>query len=783
MAKKKAAAPVAADGPVIPDAIERWDTARLIPYARNARSHSPEQVAEIAGSIREFGWTNPVLADPTGDIIAGHGRVLAAHLLKMPAVPVIVLGHLSEIQKRALRLADNRIALNAGWDEELLRLELSELVELGGDTAGLGFSEAELAKLLGPAVASGPSGPGLRERFGLPPFSVFDARRGEWQDRKRLWIASGVESLEGRDENLMFSAFANPKTDPAGVKIRKVGPGTSVFDPVLCETLVNWFSPAGGLVLDPFAGGSVRGLVSGALGRRYLGVDLRPEQVEANRAQAAVQALPGSPLSAMGSGPPVDGSGDSMPALTPVERRGDVYLKRDDEFCIGGGRGGKVRTCWGLAQGAVGLVTAGSRSSPQVNIVAQIARRLGIPCRVHTPLGDLSPEVLMAQDAGAEVVQHKAGYNSVIIARARADALESGWREIPFGMECAEAVEATAAQVANLPADVMRIVMPVGSGMSLAGVLTGLVRFGRSDVKVVGVVVGADPAVRLRKYAPPGWEGMVELEKAGMEYNEAPPETVFRGVALDPIYEAKAVRFLRPGDLLWVVGCRASVAPAAAPSSLIVPEWRVGDSRTIDVICVGAEADFLLSCPPYADLEVYSEDPADLSTMEYDAFVAAYREIIAKSCALLKPDRFAAFVVGDIRDKKGRYRNFVGDTINAFLDAGLHLWNDAILINAVGSLALRCAKPFLQSRKLGHSHQNVLIFAKGDGFEAAAAAGALRPGSALCPFQASRQFEQGHENVLLFVKGSAKTAAAACGDPSQWVDPRQEPVDESPGGE
>jgi ParB-like chromosome segregation protein Spo0J len=109
--------------------IEGWSLSRLIPYARNARTHSDAQVAQIAGSIAAFGFNNPVLVDPAGGIIAGHGRVLAARKLGLTEVPIIVLGHLSENEKRAFMIADNKLALNAGWDEEMLRLELQALAE------------------------------------------------------------------------------------------------------------------------------------------------------------------------------------------------------------------------------------------------------------------------------------------------------------------------------------------------------------------------------------------------------------------------------------------------------------------------------------------------------------------------------------------------------------------------------------------------------------------------------------------------------------------------------
>jgi DNA modification methylase len=122
--------------------------ATLIPYARNARTHSSAQVALIAGSIREFGFTNPVLVDGASGIIAGHGRVLAARKLGLASVPVIELAHLSEAQKRAYVLADNRLAEQAGWDQELLALEIGELAELGVDLPALGFEAAELNRLL-----------------------------------------------------------------------------------------------------------------------------------------------------------------------------------------------------------------------------------------------------------------------------------------------------------------------------------------------------------------------------------------------------------------------------------------------------------------------------------------------------------------------------------------------------------------------------------------------------------------------------------------------------------
>ena len=128
--------------------IEMLGIGLLIPYAKNSRTHSPEQVAQIAGSIREFGFTNPVLIDEQNSIIAGHGRVMAARKLNMPDVPCIRLVGLTETQKRAYVIADNKLALNAGWDNELLALELKELEDAGFDMELTGFSDEEIATLL-----------------------------------------------------------------------------------------------------------------------------------------------------------------------------------------------------------------------------------------------------------------------------------------------------------------------------------------------------------------------------------------------------------------------------------------------------------------------------------------------------------------------------------------------------------------------------------------------------------------------------------------------------------
>jgi ParB family transcriptional regulator, chromosome partitioning protein len=128
--------------------IEQVSIEALIPYARNSRTHSDAQVAQIAASIKEFGFTNPVLIDEDGGIIAGHGRTLAARKLGLGEVPCLRLAYLSEAQKKAYIIADNKLALNAGWDDEMLKVELSELKELDFDLSLIGFDVDELQKLV-----------------------------------------------------------------------------------------------------------------------------------------------------------------------------------------------------------------------------------------------------------------------------------------------------------------------------------------------------------------------------------------------------------------------------------------------------------------------------------------------------------------------------------------------------------------------------------------------------------------------------------------------------------
>jgi DNA modification methylase len=271
----------------------------------------------------------------------------------------------------------------------------------------------------------------LRDKFIEPPFSVLDTKQGGWQKRKKQWNNLGIKSEVGRE------AKVNANLRPIkGNRDRFKDKQTSIFDPALCEVLYHWFCPEGGMILDPFAGGSVRGIVANKLGYKYTGFDIRQEQIDSNREQAA--------------------------NILPVNNQ---------------------------------------------------------------------------------------------------------------------------------------------------------------------------------------------------------------------------------------------------------PNWYVGDSNKLLNDAV-REYDFMFSCPPYADLEVYSDMDGDISNMNYADFLTAYRSIIAKSCGVLKNGAFACFVVGDVRGKDGNYIGFVSDTIKAFEACGMGFYNEAILLNQLGNAAMRASCVFPKSQKLVKVHQNIVVFKK-----------------------------------------------------------------------
>lgn len=191
--------------------IEMWPLERLLPYDRNARTHSDEQVDQIAASIERFGFTNPVLASSDGGVIAGHGRLMAAKQLGLAEVPVVLLDHLSDEERRAYVLADNQLAMNAGWDQELLRAELGDLAELGFDLSLIGFSDEELAELL-PEVEELPAGDADEDEVPEAPADPVTKPGDVWLlGKHRLMCGDSSDPLcierlmDGRQPDLVFT--------------------------------------------------------------------------------------------------------------------------------------------------------------------------------------------------------------------------------------------------------------------------------------------------------------------------------------------------------------------------------------------------------------------------------------------------------------------------------------------------------------------------------------------------------------------------------------------------
>jgi DNA modification methylase len=227
----------------LPTQIELRSIRALLPHARNSRTHSDAQVAQVAGSIREFGWTNPILVDGEGVIIAGHARLLAARKLGMEEVPVIVLAHLTPVQKRALVIADNKLALNAGWDEETLRVEIESLQEDGFDLDVVGFSEEEIRILLagnnGGSEAEDTRAPGEDETPEAPVDPV--SRTGD------IWAIGPHRIICGdcRDSGTVAQLFQGARanmviTSPPYATQREYDPASG-FKPVPPEEYSDWF--------------------------------------------------------------------------------------------------------------------------------------------------------------------------------------------------------------------------------------------------------------------------------------------------------------------------------------------------------------------------------------------------------------------------------------------------------------------------------------------------------------------------------------------------------------
>ena len=418
-------------------------TADFLPYDQieplqgRLKKRTDAQLDKICRSIIKHGWAFPEFIwqhEGHNYCLDGHGRQEAIPRLiamgyTIPLIPVVYIEarNMAEAKELLLKCISQYGTVTkegfiefADFDFDFIDFEIPDI---SFDDI---FPDPERRK-------------SLAERFIVPPLSVLRVASGPWQNRKKAWLSLGIQSDKGRDDGMLKSMAALAKK-ASGSNL----PSESIFDPVLCEVMYRWFCPAGGQILDPFAGGSVRGIIAGFLDYNYTGIDLRQEQVDANLEQ------------------------------------------------------------------------------------------------------------------------------------------------------------------------------------------------------------------------------------------------------IDIVKERKQ------------------------------PVWLCGDSRNMgNLLPSEYSCDLVFSCPPYADLEVYSKLPEDLSNMDYSDFKIAYWDIIAKSCSYLNDDSFAVFVVGEARSKTGAYYGFVPDTVKAFEDAGVRFYNEIILVTQIAAKALTAAEGFVKSRKIGKIHQNVLVFVKGDPVRAA----------------------------------------------------------------
>ena len=264
---------------------EKMKLSELHPAEYNPRvelKSGMEEYEKLKQSILEFGFVDPPIFNKrTGNLVGGHQRVSVAKDLGIGEIEVSIVDLPIEKEK-ALNIALNKIS--GQWDEDKL-VELLE--ELNTDELPLtGFNQEELDELLADMnkfettadrVKANPANTSLFDSFLFPPFSYLDTKTKRWLDRKRQWKELGIKSELGREDNLVF----NPSMQAPGLE------GTSIFDPVLCELGYRWFTPkTESNIFDPFAGGSVRGIVAKVLGHNYTGIDLRAEQISANYANA-----------------------------------------------------------------------------------------------------------------------------------------------------------------------------------------------------------------------------------------------------------------------------------------------------------------------------------------------------------------------------------------------------------------------------------------------------------------------------------------------------------------
>ncbi len=473
----------------------------------------------------------------------------------------------------------------------------------------------------------------LADRFLVPPFTLLDTRAGYWQDRRSQWLALGIESEIGRE------AKAYSINDGAQKKydyLPDIATGTSIFDPVLCELAYRWFCPKGGTILDPFAGGSVRGIVAGRLGYGYTGIDLSARQVQANRLQATTI------LGHQGAAAPAG-------VLVKVSTQWARHLFQCNEGYI-------TSTCKGrCCQGTDRIL---------VSLTPDEAR-------VETELGHTVWQGLLEADTKTGRCPYK--QSSGLCSLHGTGGKFLGCVVSPFTINASGTV----------------IIRHRYSQMACHG--SGSPAY-KVFAESLTAMFGEEEAQRITGLLDDGAEGMIDATMPAQTYDTL--------LGLDGLKHSDDLSRLPSAD-----------PSGANPHSV---GWTVGDARNTDDFAAG-QYDMIFTCPPYYNLEVYSDDPADLSACKsYGEFLTAYMMVIAKCITKLKLNRFAVFVVGNVRDKAGFFYDLAGDTVKAFAACNVKLYNEAILLNSAGSLPIRITKQFNAGRKMGKCHQNVLVFYKGD---------------------------------------------------------------------
>lgn len=251
--------------------------------------------------------------------------------------------------------------------------------------------------------------------------------------------------------------------------------------------------------------------------------------------------------------------------LTPIEKHGNLFIKREDYFKIGDMCGAKLRACYILSKQAKELgyktiTTLGAKSSPQINLATTVGNELGLNVVGHTTTAPLEKDMLLAKQKGATIIQHSYGYTSVLIKRTKDYAKENNAFYIPFGMDDIVSINATKEQVKSINPyknEIKRIVVPLGSGINLCGIILGLKEM-KIDIPVVGVQIGFKPDKILEKYLGKNWQQMFTKVNALQDYNKSAKYTIINGVEVDSTYEGKCIPFLQEGDLFWLVGKKSN---------------------------------------------------------------------------------------------------------------------------------------------------------------------------------------------------------------------------------